>query len=128
MRNLNHIYYDHMEIRLYTTAFGVLKIRLFSYSAFWFLCCSSSFIRPLLFLSCFPNSPISELSEIKLPPLSYKSEYVLRHVHTIRFLVPKIGSRRSDDPISRFRLCGENVGRSFLVCSRDPIFRTNKES
>ena len=46
----------------------------------------------------------------------------------IRFLVPKIGSRRSDGPISRFRFCGENVGRSFVVCSHDPIFRTNKES
>ena len=46
----------------------------------------------------------------------------------IRFLVPKIGSRRSDGPISRFRLCGENVGRSFVVCSHDPFFRTNKES
>ena len=46
----------------------------------------------------------------------------------IRFLVPKIGSRRSDDPISRFRFCGENLGRSFVVCSHDPISRTNKES
>ena len=46
----------------------------------------------------------------------------------IRFLVPKIGSRRSDGPISRFRFCGENVGRSFVVCSHDPFFRTNKES
>ena len=46
----------------------------------------------------------------------------------ILFLVPKIGSRRSDGPISRFRFCGENVGRSFVVCSHDPIFRTDKES
>ena len=46
----------------------------------------------------------------------------------IRFLVPKIGSRRLDGLISRFRFCGENVGRSFVVCSHDPIFRTNKES
>ena len=46
----------------------------------------------------------------------------------IQFLVPKIGSRRSDGPISRFHFCGENVGRSFLVCSHDPILRTNKES
>ena len=46
----------------------------------------------------------------------------------IRFLVPKTGSRRSDGPISRFRFCGENVGRSFVVCSHDPFFRTNKES
>ena len=46
----------------------------------------------------------------------------------IRFLVPKIRSRRSDGPISRFRFYGENVGRSFIVCSHDPIFRTNQES
>ena len=46
----------------------------------------------------------------------------------IRFLVPKTGSRRSDGPISRFRFCGENVGRSSVVCSHDPFFRTNKES
>ena len=46
----------------------------------------------------------------------------------IRFLVPKTGSRRSDGPISRFRFCGENVGRSFAVCSHDPFFTTNKES
>ena len=43
----------------------------------------------------------------------------------IRFLVPKIGRRRSDGLISRFRFCGEDVGRSFVVCSHDPIFRTN---
>ena len=46
----------------------------------------------------------------------------------IRFLVPKIGSRRSDGPISRFSFCGESVGRSFVVRSHDPVFRTNKES
>ena len=40
-----------------------------------------------------------------------------------RFLVPEIGSRRSDGPISRFHLCGENVGRSFVVCAHDPIFQ-----
>ena len=40
----------------------------------------------------------------------------------------KIGSKRSDGPISRFCFCGENVGRSFVVCSHNPIFRTNKES
>ena len=45
-----------------------------------------------------------------------------------RFLVPKIGSRRSEDLISRFRFCGENIGRSFIVCSQEQIFRTNKES
>ena len=43
------------------------------------------------------------------------------------FLVPKIGSRHSDGPISRFRFCGENVRRSFVVCSHDPIFRISKE-
>ena len=54
---------------------------------------------------------------------------LIRPVHTIRFLVPKIGSRRSDcSPISRFPFCGENVGRSFVACLHDPIFRTNKES
>ena len=52
----------------------------------------------------------------------------LRPVHTIRFLVSKIGSRRSDGPISRFSFCGENVGRSFVVCSHDSIFRTDKKS
>ena len=35
---------------------------------------------------------------------------------------------RSDGPISRFRFCGENVGRSFLVCSHDPTCRTDKKS
>ena len=40
----------------------------------------------------------------------------------------KIESRRSDSLISRFRFCGENVGRSFVVCSNGPIFITNKES
>ena len=45
----------------------------------------------------------------------------------IRFLVPKTGSRRSDGPIPRFRFCDENVGRSSVVCSHDPFFRTNKE-
>ena len=53
---------------------------------------------------------------------------VSRPVHTIRFLVPKIGRKCSDGPISRFRFCGENVGSSFVVCSHDPIFRANKES
>ena len=46
----------------------------------------------------------------------------------IRFLVPKIGSRHSDGPISRFRSCSENIGSSFVVCSHDPIFGTIKES
>ena len=44
----------------------------------------------------------------------------------IQSLVPKIGSRRSDDPISTFHICDENVGRSFVVCSHDPIFRTKR--
>ena len=56
--------------------------------------------------------------------LCFSHDPILR----ILFLVPKIGSRRSDGPISRFRFCGENVGRSFVVRSHDPIFRTNKES
>ena len=43
-------------------------------------------------------------------------------------MVPKIGSRHSDGPISRFRFCGEDVGRSFAVCLHDLFFRTNKES
>ena len=43
-------------------------------------------------------------------------------------MVLKIGSRRSDGPISRFRFCGENVGRSFVVYSHDPNFKTDKES
>ena len=43
-------------------------------------------------------------------------------------MVPKTGSRRSDGPISRFHFHGENVGRSFVVCSYDPFFRNNKES
>ena len=46
----------------------------------------------------------------------------------IRVLVSKPGNRRSDGPISRFRFCDENVGRSFVECSHDPFFRTNKES
>ena len=46
----------------------------------------------------------------------------------IRLLVPKIGSTRSDGPISRFRFCGENVGRLFVVCSHDPIFRTKQDA
>ena len=33
----------------------------------------------------------------------------------------------SQDPISRFRFCGENIGRLFPMCSHDPIFRTNKK-
>ena len=41
----------------------------------------------------------------------------------IQFLVPKIGRRRSDSPIAMFRFCGENVGRSFVVCSLDPFLR-----
>ena len=43
-------------------------------------------------------------------------------------MAPKIGSRYSDGPISGFGFCGENVERSFVVCSHDRIFRTDKES
>ena len=46
----------------------------------------------------------------------------------IRSLVPKIRSRRSGGPTSRFHIYDENVRRSFVVCSHDPIFRTNKGS
>ena len=46
----------------------------------------------------------------------------------ILFLVTKIGSRCSNDPISRFRFCGENVGMLFVVCSHYSIFNTTKES
>ena len=49
-------------------------------------------------------------------------------IQRIGFLVPKIGSRRSDGSISRFRFCGGNVRRSFVACSHDPFFRTDKES
>ena len=45
-----------------------------------------------------------------------------------QLMVPKTGSKRSDGPISRFRFCCENVGRSlFVVCSHDSIFRTKLE-
>ena len=57
----------------------------------------------------------------------YTNSAVLRPVHMIRFLVPKIGRRHSDGSILRFRFSSENVGRSFVVCSQDPTFRTNKE-
>ena len=53
---------------------------------------------------------------------------MIRFFKRITFVVPKIRSRRSDDPISRFCLCGENVGRSFVAYSHDPTFRTDKES
>ena len=62
------------------------------------------------------------MKKLRFKTLSH--EPILR----IRFLVPKIRSRRSDGPISRFSFCGENVERSFAVCSHDLIFRTNKES
>ena len=62
---------------------------------------------------------------LKMNCIKARSHYpILR----IRFLVPKIGSRRSDSPISRFCFCGENAGRSFVMCSHDAIFRANKES
>ena len=63
--------------------------------------------------------------DLKCMPLKARSNDLISR---IRFLVPKIGSRHSDGPISRFRFGGENVGRSFLACSHDPIFRTDKES
>ena len=44
------------------------------------------------------------------------------------FWFHKTGSRRSDHPISRFRFCNENVGRSFVVCSHDLFFKIIKES
>ena len=44
-------------------------------------------------------------------------------IFRIRFLVPEIGNRRSDGPILRFCFCGENVGRSFVVCPHHPIMR-----
>ena len=73
----------------------------------------------------WPHTPVQ--TKMKCPPPGLKArshDPFLR----IQFLVPKTGSRRSDGPISRFRFCGENVGRSFVVCSHDPFFRTNKES
>ena len=64
-------------------------------------------------------------NEVRLDAVKARShDLILR----IRSLVPKIRSRRSDGPISRFHICDENVGRSFVVCSHDPIFRTNKGS
>ena len=60
----------------------------------------------------------------KSNPLKARSHPFLK----IRFLVPKTESRRLGGPISRFRFCSENVGRSFVVCSHDPFLRTNKES
>ena len=43
-------------------------------------------------------------------------------------MVLKTGSRCSDNPITRFCFYGENVGRSFVMCSHDPFFRSDKES
>ena len=51
--------------------------------------------------------------ENKLILLARSHNPILR----IRFLVLKIGSSHSDVPTSRFRFCGENVGRSFVMCS-----------
>ena len=63
--------------------------------------------------------------------IPYKSERLKARSHDpflrIRFLVPKTESRRSDGLISKFRFCGEDVGKSFVVCSHDPFFRTNKD-
>ena len=73
-----------------------------------------------------------ELAKFEFPARTSKKSCVEARSHDpmlrIRFLVPKIGSRRSGGPISRFRFCGENVRRSFAVCSHDPIFRTDKDS
>ena len=46
----------------------------------------------------------------------------------MRLFFQKTGSRCSEGPISRFRFCGENVGRSFVVWSHDPISKTEKQS
>ena len=71
-----------------------------------------------------------------LPPssVSFRYEYGTHKASSddpilrIRFLVSKTGNRRSDGPISRLRFCCENVESSFVVCSHDPFFRTDKES
>ena len=77
------------------------------------------------------KSPLSK-NALLLYGLYKKEIFVKARSHDpflrIRFLVPKTGSRRSDGPISRFRFCDETVGRSFVVCSHDPFFRTNTES
>ena len=44
------------------------------------------------------------------------------------FKDPFHGSETWKQAFRRFRFCGENVGRSFVVCPHDRIFRTNKES
>ena len=59
--------------------------------------------------------------------LKHKGPFT-RSVLRIQFLAPKPGSRRSGGPIARFRFCGESVARSFVVCSHDSFFKTNKES
>ena len=71
-------------------------------------------------LNGFPTKEMCKSVNLK----DHSHDPILR----IRFLVPKIGSRRSDSPISRYCFCGENVGRSFEVCSHYSIFRTDKES
>ena len=65
--------------------------------------------------------------KIKALPWSYKGSFTRSD-----FKNPILGSenckqvfRRSDFKVP---FCGENVGKSFVVCSHDPIFRTNKES
>ena len=72
-----------------------------------------------------PNHPVCHKS-FDIKALSHDPSH--EPFHKIQFLVPKTGSRRLDGPISRFRFCGENVGRSFVVCSHDLFFRTDKES
>ena len=78
----------------------------------------------------------TEKGEVSLTSLYYytnfKVPFIKARTHDptlrIRLFSPRIGSRRSDGPISSFRFCSENVGRSFVVCSHSPIFRTRKES
>ena len=70
----------------------------------------------------------SESSNFSQCVITIRKVSCLKASLRIRFLVSKTGSRRSDGPISRFRFCGENVGRSFVLCSHDPFFRTKKES
>ena len=68
---------------------------------------------------CFCNKTYVTpgMSTAAIVKMFLTSSSVRAHSHDpilrFRFLVPKIGSRRSDGPISRFRFCncGENVGK-----------------
>ena len=75
-----------------------------------------------------PKSAVefTQLLQLNDPDVKGRSHDLILRIG--RFLVSSIGSRCSDGPISRFRFCDENVGKSFVVCSHDPIFRTDKES